>query len=76
MRYSQDVCASAEQARLRLYPAQYAEQALPCGIVIEPRIEVLVHPTGPFDSDKMVEQEACLLNLEPDLVWAMENMPS
>ncbi len=66
------MCAGADQARLRLYPAQYVEQAFPCGIVIQPRIEILVHPTRAFDGNKIVEEEACLLDLASDLVWAME----
>lgn len=67
----QHVRTGADQARLCLYPAQYVEQAFQYGIVIQPRIEILVHPARAFDGNEMVELQAHLLNLGSDLLWTM-----
>jgi hypothetical protein len=48
------------------------EQTFPCGVVIEPGVQILVHPTWAFDRDQMVESEAYLLDFGSDLFRAME----
>ena len=48
------------------------EQTFPCDVVIKPRIQILVHPTGAFDRNEIVEAQACLLDFGSDLLWAME----
>ena len=49
---------------------------LPFVVVIQPRIQIVVHPAGAFDRKELVECEAGFLDFESDLLGAMEGLPS
>src|SRR5262245_10807304 len=66
------MCARAYQARLALDLTQHGEQPFARAIVIEPRIEGLIHPARSLYRGQCVEAKTRLLDLWLNLVGTME----
>ena len=66
------VCAYADESRLRLQSAEDLEQPLTSGFVVKPRIELRIHPTRTFDREKAIEPKPGGLDLGPDLLRSMQ----
>ena len=69
---SQQVGAHSDQGRLCLETPQDLKQSLPFDVVIQPRIQIVVHPAGAFDCKELVECEAGFLDFESNLLGTME----
>src|SRR5688572_9479065 len=62
------VCARADKAGLGLDSPQDVKQPFPSGGIVEPRIEIFVDPPWAFNRNQIVEPQARLFDLQPDLL--------
>ena len=65
---SNEMCARPNEARFGLQLTQDPEQSLSGKVVIEPGIEILIHPTRTFHRKKRLESQPCRLNLWCDFL--------
>ena len=66
------MCAHADECWLRLKSAEDLEQPLTSGFVVEPRIELRIHPAWTFDREKVIESQPGSLDLWSDLLRSMQ----
>src|SRR5690348_16116725 len=64
--------ARTDQARLRLDATEHGQQSLPPVLVVEPRIESLIHPARSFDREKRFEAKSGLFDLRLNLLRTMK----